>query len=59
MSHKAGHIIIQSLKAVPTLTTDQVAHLNEIEARDQYTMADRMYLCVLTYQVADDLVEDH
>lgn len=59
MSHKAGHIIVQSLLTVSTITQDQRAHLQEIEGRDQYTIADRMFLCVLTYQVADDLVEDH
>lgn len=59
MSHKAGHIIVQALITVPTLSPEQRTHLLEIESRDQYTIADRMFLCVLTYQVADDLIEDH
>lgn len=54
MSHKAGHIIIESLVTVPTLTQEQKDKLTEIAARDEYTVADRIYLCALTYQVADD-----
>lgn len=54
MSHKAGHIIVQSLKTVPTLKPEQRAQLDEIEARDQYTMGDRVALSILTFQLADD-----
>ena len=56
MSHKAGHIIVQSLITVPTLTQEQKNHLSDIELRDEYTVADRIYICALTYQVADDPV---
>lgn len=59
MSHKAGHVIVKALLTVPTLTQDQQTHLQEIETRDQYNVSDRIYICALTYQVADDLVEDH
>lgn len=58
MSHKAGHIIVQSLKQVPTLTDEQRQHLDDIEVRDAYTVADRIYICALTYQVADDPVPE-
>lgn len=58
MSHKAGHIIVRALLTVPTLTTEQRAHLEDIEIRDAYTVADRIYICALTYQFADDIVED-
>jgi hypothetical protein len=54
MSHKAGHIIIESLVTVPTLTQEQKDKLNEIATRDEYTVSDRIYICALTYQVADD-----
>jgi hypothetical protein len=56
MSHKAGHIIIESLLTVPTITTEQSTHLQEIATRDEYTVSDRIYICALTYQVADDPV---
>lgn len=52
MSHKAGHIIIQSLKVTPGLTAGQLAMLDEIESRDQYTMSDRLYLGWLTFTLA-------
>lgn len=58
MSHKAGHIIVQSLLEVPTLTQEQKSHLEEIQARDEYSVADRIYICALTYQVADDPVPE-
>jgi hypothetical protein len=54
MSHKSGHIIIQSLKTTPDITPEQISKLEEIEQRDEYTVADRMYLAVLTFQLADD-----
>ena len=54
MSHKSGHIIIQALLNVPTLTPEQCTHLQEIQTRDEYTVSDRIYICALTYQVADD-----
>lgn len=57
MSHKAGHIIVQSLLTVPTITPEQRTHLQDVEARDEYTVADRIYICALTYAVADDPVE--
>jgi len=58
MSHKAGHIIIQSLLTVPTVTQEQRTHLEEVQARDEYNVSDKIYLCALTYQVADDPAED-
>lgn len=54
MSHKSGHIIIQALLTVPSLSAEQKAHLEDIELRDVYNVADRIYICALTYQVADD-----
>lgn len=52
MSHKSGHIIIQSLRVTPGLTSGQQAMLDEIEARDAYTMSDRLYLAWLTFTLA-------
>lgn len=57
MSHKAGHIIIQSLLTVPTLPPTQRTQLEEIEARDQYTMTDRMLISLVAFQVSDDEVD--
>lgn len=57
MSHKAGHIIVKALLTVPSLTPEQKAHLEDIEIRDTYTVADRIYICALTYQFADDPVD--
>jgi hypothetical protein len=57
MSHKAGHIIVQALKSVPSLTQEQRAQLDNIESRDQYTLQDKMYLSILTFQVADDQID--
>lgn len=54
MSHKAGHIIIQSLVTLPTVTTEQRAKLEEIEARDAYNMQDRLYIGWVAATVADD-----
>lgn len=58
MSHKAGHIIIQSLRTVPTLTQSQRATLDEIEARDQYTLQDRMAIAFISFQLADDALPE-
>lgn len=52
MSHKAGHIIVQSLRLMPGLTNGQRARLDEIESRDQFTMSDRLYLAWLTFTLA-------
>lgn len=57
MSHKAGHIIIQSLLTVPTLQAPQRAQLEDIEERDQYTMSDRMLISLVAFQLADDEID--
>jgi len=57
MSHKAGHIIVQALKTVPTLTPEQHATLDDIENRNQYTLMDRMAISVIAFQVADDVAD--
>lgn len=57
MSHKSGHIIIQKLKELP-ITEDQRSSLSEIEARDQYTITDRLYLGYVTYVVAPEPAEE-
>jgi hypothetical protein len=54
MSHKSGHIIIQSLRLTPGLNVDQSTRLNEIETRDEYTMMDRLYMAWLTYSVSGE-----
>ena len=58
MSHKAGHIIVQKLLEIPTLTSAQSATLEEIEQRDQYTLQDRLAIGMIVFQVADDDIED-
>lgn len=58
MSHKSGHIIIQALLTVPAVTPEQRAHLEDIQIRDAYNVADRIYICALTYQFADDVVDE-
>lgn len=58
MSHKAGHIIIPKLLEIPTLTPEQRATLEDIEARDEYTLQDRLAIGMITFQVADDVIED-
>jgi hypothetical protein len=57
MSHRAGHIIILALKQVPTLTPEQTSKLQEIEQRDQYTLQDRLAIGMITFQVADDVID--
>ena len=57
MSHKAGHIIIPKLLEIQTLTLEQRATLEEIQARDQYTFQDRLAIGMITFQVADDDVD--
>lgn len=57
MSHKAGHIIIQSLVTLPTVTHEQRCQLEDIEARNEYTMADRLYIGYIAATVADDDVD--
>lgn len=58
MSHKAGHIIVQKLLEIPTLTPAQRATLEEIQNRDQYTLQDRLAVGMITFQVADDLMPE-
>jgi hypothetical protein len=57
VSHKAGHIIVQKLVEIPTLTTDQRATLEEIDQRDQYTLQDRLAIGMIVFQVADDDID--
>lgn len=52
MSHKSGHIIIQAIMPLPSVTTEQRKVLEEIERRDQYTLQDRLYLGYVTSKIA-------
>lgn len=51
MSHNRKHIIIESLKSLPGLTSTQMDRLSDIEQRDEYTWSDRLYLAWLTFTV--------
>jgi hypothetical protein len=57
MSHKAGHIIVQKLLEIPTLTPEQRSMLEEIQQRDQYTLQDRLAIGMIVFQVADDEID--
>jgi len=65
MSHKSGHIIINSMvgegedgeKKVACLSSDQVERLKDIRARDEYSGIDRLYLGMLVASIADDPVD--
>jgi hypothetical protein len=52
VSHKSGHIIIQAIKPLPSVTPEQRRTLEEIEARDEYTFQDRLYLGYIASKVA-------
>lgn len=61
MSHKSGHIIINSILPVggsPIVplagNTEAIERLNDIRSRDQYTIADRLYLGYIVGVIADD-----
>lgn len=55
MSHKSGHIIIESLMEVPELTIEQRSGLivlaNRLEQRGELSTADRMALAWLVYKL--------
>lgn len=57
MSHKSGHIIIEAVKPLPAVTTEQRGKLEEIATRDEYTVADRLYLAMVVATIADDPAE--
>lgn len=57
MSHKSGHIIIEAIKPLAWVSQEQLKHLEEIEARDEYTAADRLYLAFVVGMIADDPAE--
>lgn len=52
MSHKSGHVIIQAIKPLPSVTPEQRCALDEIEKRDEYTLQDRLYLGYIASKVA-------
>lgn len=52
MSHKSGHVIINVIKPLPAVTPEQRKALEEIEARDEYTLQDRLYLGYIASKVA-------
>ncbi len=57
MSHKAGHIIVPKLLEIPTLTQEQRETLEVIQQRDQYTLQVRLAIGMITFQVADDVID--
>lgn len=52
MSHKSGHVIIQAIKPLPAVTEEQRTTLEDIEARDEYTLQDRLFLGYIVSTVA-------
>jgi hypothetical protein len=52
MTHKSSHVIVSNLLGTPGVTSQQKARLLEIQERDQYTWADRMYLGWLTFTLS-------
>lgn len=52
MSHKSGHVIINVIKPLPSVTPEQRAVLEDIEERDEYTLQDRLYLGYIASKVA-------
>lgn len=54
MSHRSGHIILLALKSSPDITPEQCSRLDEIEQHDEFTVADRMYMSLLVFQLSDD-----
>lgn len=57
MSHKSGHIIIEAIKPLTAVSQEQRERLDEIERRDEYTTADRLYLAFVVGMIADDPAE--
>ncbi len=56
MSHKSGHVIIEAIRPLPAVQSkpEVLKRLDEIEARDQYTLGDKLYLGVLVSNIADE-----
>lgn len=58
MSHKAGHIIIQSLMDIPTLSAEERMGLmvlsTRLEEKGSLSTAERMSLAWLVYKLAKD-----
>ena len=52
MSHKSGHVIIQAIKPLPAVTPEQRSVLEDIEARNEYNLQDRLYLGYIASKVA-------
>lgn len=56
MSHKSGHIIIQSLLEIPTLSTEERMGLmvlsSRLEEKGTLSTAERMSLAWLVYKLA-------
>lgn len=57
MSHKAGHVIIESLMALPQLTTEEriglMALTQRLEQKGELSSTERMSLAWLVYRVAN------
>lgn len=51
MSHKSGHVIIKALLESPDITPEQVAALEIIQARDQYTRQERWAIAWMVYKL--------
>lgn len=58
MSHKAGHIIIDALMALPQLSAEERAGLivlaTRLEQKGQLSTAERMSLAWLVYKLAKE-----
>lgn len=57
MSHKSGHIIIEAIKPLASVSKDELDRLEDIERRDEYTAIDRLYLAYVVGMIADDPAE--
>lgn len=65
MSHKSGHIIINSMlvsdhnsgQPLACLSPQECAELAAIRSRDEYTIADRLKLAMIVASHADDPAE--
>lgn len=57
MSHKAGHIIIESLMELPQLTAEEriglMALAQRLEQKEELSSTERMSLAWLVYRVAN------
>lgn len=52
MSHKSGSVIINVIKPLPSVTPEQRAELEAIQARDEYTLQDRLYIGYVASKIA-------